>query len=103
MRFKKLLAAIDFSPPSRTAFHAAVAMAADTGAELVLLHVVHPVVSPAGAAEFPPTWTERDYVGTARATLETWKREASEAGARNVTARVVLGVPWHAITEQLLD
>ena len=42
MRFKKLLVGIDFSPPSREALHTAIAMAADSGAELVLAHVWQP-------------------------------------------------------------
>jgi nucleotide-binding universal stress UspA family protein len=88
MQFKKLLVAIDFSEPSRDAFRTAYAMAVETGAELVLLHVVE---SYAGAPEIDPTVGvfPEDVDGE----LERWQLEAQGAGAPIVSTAMRSGRP----------
>jgi universal stress protein A len=94
MQFKKLLVAIDFSEPSRDALRTAYSMAAETGAELVLLHVVE---SGPGAPEIDPTVGvfPEDVDGE----LERWQLEAQGAGAPIVSTRIAVGPPWHEIIQ----
>jgi len=100
MRFKKLLVGIDFSPPSREALHTAIAMAADSGAELVLAHVWQPHAHTYGGPTFPISFTE-DFVREGEQILAAWQREAEDAGAKRVSAVVLTGVPWHEMIELL--
>jgi universal stress protein A len=100
MRFKRLLAALDFSPESDAAFHTAAAMAADSGAELVLLHVVQSPIAyvPDGGI---PAETMSDFIESTSSALDEKKREANEAGAKLVSVRVASGTPWHEIVDVL--
>ena len=100
MRFKKLLVALDFSEPSRKALHSAAQMAADNGAEMVLVHVWQPTASLTGGPEFPISFAE-DYIQQAKDGLEDSKREAEQMGARRVSTIVLTGTPWHEIAELL--
>lgn len=47
---KKIIATTDFSEPSMVGVHAAVELAQTFGAELILVHVIHPVQTASGAA-----------------------------------------------------
>ena len=92
MRFKKLLVALDFSEPSRKALHSAAQMAADNGAEMVLVHVWQPTASLTGGPEFPISFAE-DYIQQAKDGLEDSKREAEQmaragSGARRSVPRL---------------
>jgi nucleotide-binding universal stress UspA family protein len=91
VRFKKLLVPVDFSEPSRQAFHAGVAMAADTGVPLVLVHVV----------QGPVAESRSETVESARLALARWQHDAEVAGAELVSTRVIMGTPWHEIVELL--
>src|SRR5215831_3894351 len=42
-KFKRILVAVDFSPPARDAIDVAIALARDSGAKITLLYVVEPV------------------------------------------------------------
>jgi nucleotide-binding universal stress UspA family protein len=100
MRFKKLLAALDFSPLSDQAFHTAAAMAADTGAQLVLLHVLQN-----RSGEELPSYRSHQimpqHVAAADAKLAERKREANQLGAHLVSTRVEHGSPWYEIVDLL--
>lgn len=101
--FKKLLVAIDFSPPSHEALRTATVIAADGGAELVLAHVWQPLVTANGAtgsAEFPVTY-EQDALRVAESELASWKTEAEQVGAKRVSILILTGTPWHALVELL--
>src|SRR4051794_9423507 len=60
MLFKKLLVPVDFSPLSERAFHHAVRLARQFKSELIVMHVLEPVVPVAfeGLAMAPPDSTE---------------------------------------------
>jgi universal stress protein A len=100
MRFKKVLVALDFSETSRAALSCAAQLAADSGAELVLVHVWHPGGHAFGGPEFPISFAE-DYLREREQQIEAAKREAERTGARLVTTRVLTGTPWHEIVELL--
>lgn len=65
-----IVAAVDFSKPSRKAFDAAVGLAEDLGATLVLAHAFAPV----------PRGARRDPVGQVRAELDSadWQQMCQE-------------------------
>ena len=80
------MAAVDFSPPSRRAFDAAVRLAGDLGASLVLVHAFEPM--PKAGARGP--------VGQAKAEIdvaeweelcETWAAEARKSVDVETVAR----------------
>jgi nucleotide-binding universal stress UspA family protein len=100
MRFKKLLVPVDFSEPSRAALLAASQMCADTGAQMVLVHVWQPNVYAYTAPVFPVSFAE-DYLRDAREKLAGWQQEAHRAGARLVSTEVLTGTPWHELVELL--
>jgi nucleotide-binding universal stress UspA family protein len=74
-----IVAAVDFSPPSRKAFDAAVGLAEDLGATLVLVHAFRPV--PRGGA--------RDPIGQAKAEVDAadWQ-ELCQVWAEEARRRV---------------
>jgi nucleotide-binding universal stress UspA family protein len=98
MKWKRILVAIDFSPPSKRALESARALAVETGGTLVLLHVVSPPVAlyPQEAADLG-------------ALSEAWMREArrdllriatrARRGGRRVRVETRFGAPWRAIVD----
>lgn len=104
-----IVAAVDFSTPSRKAFDAAVTLAEDLDATLVLAHAFQPV--PRGGARDPigqaraeveaADWQQmcQDWAGEARGTVdvETFTREGKPADviaaavAENGASLVVVG------------
>lgn len=100
MRFKKVMVADDFSEASRVAVSSGAQMAADSGAELVLVHVWEPTAHLYGMAAFPVAFAE-DYTEKAKQSLAASKRAAEEIGARRVSTLVLTGTPWHEIVELL--
>lgn len=100
MRFKKILACTDFSASSREAFTTAVAMATDTGAELVLVHVVE-VYPYYGDLPGLPAAQEQAMVTEASVDLDVLVKEAKQAGAKLVSGRRLTGIPWQQIVELL--
>jgi nucleotide-binding universal stress UspA family protein len=98
MWFKKLLCAVDFSPPSRIALDTATAMAADSGAELVLVHVVQPSAYFYGMP-VPTAGLTADLTREAERRLEEWRQFPLAAGAKRTSSRILTGVPWHEIVE----
>lgn len=100
MRFHKVLAALDFSEPSRVALDAAARMCAASGAELVLAHVWQPTLYSYGMPAFPVAVVEGTVEQVERRLGEA--RKAAEAlGAKHVTTRALSGAPWHELVELL--
>jgi nucleotide-binding universal stress UspA family protein len=98
-RIRRVMHASDFSPASRAAFAEAVEMAETNRAELVVVHVLTPVMPVAGEGMIPPqTWEdiERSARASAQKSLGALLAKAKKAGVR---ARGVLldGVPHEAI------
>lgn len=92
--FESLLVATDFSEQSRRALHVACDLATHYGSRLTLLHVfpVPGYVLPEGfIAAGPEVLVEVE--NRSRATLETWKTEALEAGATAVEIVTAIGNP----------
>lgn len=98
--FTKILCPFDFSEPSRFALRAAAQLATDTGAELVVAHAWESPLHPESSElilknEFfaPVLKKEED-------ALAAMKKELEELGAKKVQAKLLFGVPWHAIVEE---
>lgn len=101
MTFQKILCPVDFSLGSQQAMRLAVRLANESGAELVLAHVWY--VPPLVYAEDPPFPgdTMQAMIDDQRQDLATAAAEASRLGARSVTTRFLMGVPWAELVELL--
>ena len=103
MTLQKLLCPIDFSAGSQHAMAAAVRLASEVEAELVLLHAFQ---VPAAAYPIEPVFPPQLFqhlLDDARRGLDAAVREAVALGAKRVTSKLVQGVPWAAIVETLAD
>ena len=101
MRLQRLLCAVDFSSGSQHALHRATQLAAEADAELVIAHAWYvPPVTFGGEITVPVQAIE-DVVRDATLRLEAAVQEATRLGAKRVSSRLVGGVPWHAIVEEL--
>ena len=100
MGFKKILVAVDFSEPSHKALQTAAQISADTGAELVLVHVWRPNSHTYGGLVFPVTFAE-DYIKDAAEKLTGLRGVAEAAGAKRVATEVLTGAPWHEVIEMV--
>ena len=98
-RFRRILHPTDFSRASGAAFARAIAMAKDSRAELLLVHVMTPYVPVAGEGYMPPRlWEEMEASTRAYATkrLGALAAKARKAGAR-VRMLLLEGVPAERI------
>jgi nucleotide-binding universal stress UspA family protein len=103
MSAKKILCPIDFSPGSQQAMRVAVRLANEADGELVLVHVWYvPPSAFAGEYTFSPAVIQ-EMNDDAQQGLDEAVKEATSLGAKRVTAKLVTGVPWHAIVELLAD
>ena len=100
MGFKKILVAVDFSEPSHKALQAAAQISAETGAELVLVHVWRPNSQTYGGPVFPISFAE-DYIKDAGVKLTSLQQVAEAAGAKRVSSEVLTGAPWHEVIEMV--
>jgi universal stress protein A len=102
LALKKILVPSDFSPASDNAFKYALHFGQHFGAQLHVIHVLEPVLSPqfAGLPE-APAFSEEE-LATAERNLRGW---ADSAGAAGVAAKLVLrnGLPAHEIVEAAKD
>jgi universal stress protein A len=99
LRFKKILAPVDFSPASDNGFQYALRCAEEFGAELTLLHVVEPLASTRfaaipGAIAFP----EIDFAAAEGKLCQLAAAGQPEHGPRPHW-EVRSGVPSHEIVE----
>lgn len=99
MRFKKILVAVDFSPPSREAMRTAAALAAESDAQLTIAHFWQ---VPMLGAELP---VQAHYLEAVRADAEqqlaAWKAEAMQLANKPVASVFELGVPWDELVKLL--
>lgn len=103
MPFKKILCPVDFSDPSRVGLEAAVELAVDHDAELV--------VAFAWEAPFHPEYSELALRNEILAptlqqqheTLDALKKEAEALGGKRVQTKLLFGVPWNAIVKETLE
>jgi nucleotide-binding universal stress UspA family protein len=98
MTMTRILYATDFSPASRAAFTTAVKRARQDRAELVVVHVLSPIVQTVDGYLPASTYNEIDTAARRHAAdqLEPLARQARKAGVR-VRAVLLDGVPHDAI------
>jgi len=98
VEFQKLMVPIDFSETSRRALHYAIALAAPFKAEIILVHVVEPVMPPPPDFTFTPTveFALRLQEEAVRVVHE-WRNEAAPAASVKEVVRT--GSPYHEIVE----
>lgn len=92
--WKRMLCAIDFSPPSRIALLQAAELAATRGSELSLLHVreIPPMRAQLGMTPSPPEAYEAE-TNEAWRQLERAGKDAEEISKAHVAVEMVEGVP----------
>lgn len=101
MTFTKILCPTDFSHGSQQAIRVAVRIARETGAELVLVHAWYiPPSAYSLDAPFPP-YAVQELIDDSQRALDEAVKEAATAGARNVSGRLLTGVPWMEIVTHL--
>ena len=108
--YKTILAAVDGSEDSERAFGKAVQLAKENDAALLLVHVIDPrAFSTAGTYTYEsplfiydPT-NELKYENHARMLLEKYKKEAKEAGIKDVDYYIQNGSPKEVITAMAND
>ncbi|MEO7731471.1 MAG: universal stress protein [Kofleriaceae bacterium] len=99
MTFRKILCPVDFSPGSHTAMRAAVRIAIERGAELVLVHAWYlPPVATGGEAMLSADRVQQ-LSDDAQLALDDEVQAASALGAKRVTQKLLNGVPWTVITD----
>ncbi len=97
MRFKKILAAIDFSPPSREAMRTAAELAAESGADLTVAHFWQ---VPLLGAELPmPAQYIEDIRTATEQQLDAWTAEATELAGKRVANAFGMGAPWDELVK----
>lgn len=103
MSFHKILCPIDFSAGSQHATRVAVRLAEEASAELVLAHVWY-VPATVYPSELPlsPQLVQR-MSDDAQRGLDAAVAEAAALGARRVSGKLLTGVPWHRIVDELAD
>ena len=100
MTFRKILCPVDFSDASREALKTAARLAADSAAELTLLYVWEmPIrVSDVNLMQSDLMEHERKQ---AEAALARWKAEVESPGAKALAVKVLAGVPWKVIVDEI--
>ena len=99
LRFKKILAPIDFSPASKNAIKYALRFAEEFGAELTLLHVLEPTPSTSfGAIPGATPFCEMDF-STAEKNLRSVVASARKGKSERPSWKIRVGVPSHEIVE----
>ena len=99
LHLKKILVPLDFSSPSKQAFKYAVKFAQEFGAELTLIHILKPDISPTfpdlpGAPAFSP-----EELAIAEETLRELVASARSAGLQDARSTFRVGLAAHEIAE----
>lgn len=100
MAFRKLLCPVDFSGPSYEALATAARLAAEGAGELTLLHVWQSVI-PLSQETFTQSDVLEQERKQARAALAAAKADAESLGAESVSTKLVTGLPWKVIVEEI--
>jgi nucleotide-binding universal stress UspA family protein len=99
MAIKKILSPTDFSTTAGAALKQAEGLALATGAEIVLLHVLHePIFALTEGAGFAPPSIAETYDAAMRKKLEDEADQLRSQGT-HVTAKLTRGTPHEAIVE----
>lgn len=94
MESPKVLCAIDFSEGAREALRAAVELAQQSHATLVLAHVIEPPLWVHEPTVHLPGDRRAGELAAAEAELTAWRDEARKLGAREVVTTMPSGVAW---------
>lgn len=97
LKLKSILVPIDFSPPSMKALDYAVNLAANTRAQITLIHVLEMVAMPEFAG-YPLVLPTDATVQTTRAELTRVARQHGCEGPLLSEIKVRKGTPYHEIT-----
>src|SRR5690242_13875739 len=97
MTLKKILCAVDFSDPSPEALRAAAELERTSQATLILLHAWQPPLWTTDHGIQLPSDALLEARGAEESQLASWRAEAQQLAARDVTTRLVRGVPWDEI------
>jgi nucleotide-binding universal stress UspA family protein len=100
--FRRILVPHDFSEPATRALGVAAALAREHGGRLLVLHVITPFHPVTGLPEEGISWVpEIDLLTTERRRLqELVARTVTGTRAPAVTCKVVIGDPYHRITDE---
>jgi len=104
MQVRRILCPLDFSDTGRIAVDHAAALAKTFGAEIVLLHIVEPVLYPVayGLAVTAAVDLEQEAVRAAEAALATVAAEVEALGVL-VVQRVDTGTPSHRVCDLAVE
>ena len=103
MSFHKILCPVDFSPGSREALVAAAVLARDSNAALVVICVSETSWWQAMTGfQLVPEVIQQVLVSQEKE-LATWKAQAEQLGAKNISTRILTGVPWDQIVAVARD
>ncbi|CAN5909279.1 universal stress protein [soil metagenome] len=100
MALRKVVCATDFSPASARALKAAIAIAKQHDASLVISNAWQVPANAYGEMGIP-TEVTAEMSGAAAKALEEAVVEGRAAGIRDVSSALLLGPPWQAIVEHL--
>ena len=101
--FHKILCPIDFSAGSREALKSAAALAVESSAPLVLVHVWEPSPWAIGGEAFLSPEVIQEMVDSAEAELARSKDQARALGAKEVAVKFLTGVAWDQIVSAARD
>jgi nucleotide-binding universal stress UspA family protein len=101
MTFRRILCPIDFSPGSAHAMRAAIRLANEADAELVLAHAWYVPPMAYGSEYVFAVDVMREIKDSAQDALEAAKREATALGAKRLAAQLLTGSPRHEIVNLL--
>lgn len=101
MRLRKILCPIDFSRDSTSAMRAAIRLANDHAAELVLAHVFQPPITLTIEQPVMPSEIYTTLAKDASSGLDQAVAQATELGANRVTGELKNGVAWIELVEML--
>ena len=96
----RVLCPCDFSETSRVALRTAASLARRFHAELILVHVIEPLLFPVeyGLVTAPPFDLEEQAAGNARRELDALL-DGERAGLASARSEVLFGLPWQQILE----
>ncbi|MEH6941970.1 universal stress protein [Bacillus sp. JJ722] len=98
-QYKNILIAVDGSDIAKSAFHKAIDIAARNNARLIIAHVVDPITSPAMEGYSNSVMDSLKKYG--EDLLETYKKEALEAGLDQVVTEMEFGSPKTKIVKTI--
>jgi nucleotide-binding universal stress UspA family protein len=101
MTFRKILCPVDFSDSARDALAMAAKLGADAGVEITLVHVWQSPMYAQSSEIMLQNELLAKIVEECEHGLAAWKVELERLGARRVSTKLLGGVPWDRIVQEL--